>query len=138
MVITLDNNSLRIMSFFKDKTGVTPSNIIINKTSYIFTVNKKDIQKAIGKNAQNVKFLQQKFKKNIIIFELGDDIETTISNFIFPVKLNSILKKGSTLSVLLSNPEDRVKLIRSPAKNTRNLKDVINHYYYNIRNIKLL
>jgi len=60
MVITLDNNSLRIMSFFKDKTGVTPSNIIINKTSYIFTVSKKDIQKAIGKNAQNIKFLQQK------------------------------------------------------------------------------
>jgi len=138
MVITLDNNSLRIMSFFKDKTGVTPSNLIINKTSYIFTVSKKDIQKAIGKNANNIKFLQQKFKKNIIVFEIGTDIESTISNFIYPIKLNSILKKGSSLSLLLSNPEDRIKIIRGTAKNTRNLKDVICHYYYNIRSIKLV
>ena len=138
MVITLDNNSLRIMSFFKDKTGVTPSNLIINKTSYIFTVSKKDIQKAIGKNANNIKFLQQKFKKNIIVFEIGTDIESTISNFIYPIKLNSILKKGSTLSLLLSNPEDRIKIMRGTAKNTRNLKDVICHYYYNIRSIKLV
>ena len=138
MVITLDNNSLRIMSFFKDKTGVTPSNLIINKTSYIFTVSKKDIQKAIGKNANNIKFLKQKFKKNIIVFEIGTDIESTISNFIYPIKLNSILKKGSSLSLLLSNPEDRIKIIRGTAKNTRNLKDVICHYYYNIRSIKLV
>tara|TARA_B100000029_G_C17477449_1_gene924289 strand:- start:538 stop:954 length:417 start_codon:yes stop_codon:yes gene_type:complete len=138
MVITLDNNSLRIMSFFKDKTGVTPSNLIINKTTYIFTVSRKDIQKAIGKNAQNIRFLQQKFKKQIIVFELGNDVEDTISNFIFPIKLNSILKKGSTLSLLLANPEDRIKIMRGSSKNTRNLKDVINHYYYNIRSIKLL
>ena len=101
-------------------------------------MSKKDIQKAIGKNANNIKFLQQKFKKNIIVFEIGTDIESTISNFIYPIKLNSILKKGSSLSLLLSNPEDRIKIIRGTAKNTRNLKDVICHYYYNIRSIKLV
>ncbi len=63
MVTTLDNNSLRIMSFFQDKTKVVPSNLIINKTTYIFTVNKNDIQKAIGKNAENVKFYQVNIKK---------------------------------------------------------------------------
>ncbi|MEK9774320.1 MAG: P-loop NTPase fold protein [Candidatus Woesearchaeota archaeon] len=138
MVTTLDNNSLRIMSFFQDKTKVAPSNLIINKTTYIFTVNKNDIQKAIGKNAENVKFLSSKYKKNVIIFELGTDVESTIENFIYPVKLNSILKKGSSLSILLSDPKQRTNLLKSSSKNLRNLKDVINHYYYPIRSIKLV
>ena len=88
MTITIDNYALRTMAFFKEKTRVSPLNCIVTKDSIIFLVENGLVRKAIGKDAVNVKYLRSQFKKEIKIFEKGEDIDKTISNFIYPIKLS--------------------------------------------------
>ena len=89
MAIKIDNYAIRTMSFFKEKTGVSPLNCIVTKDSIIFLVDSGLVRKAIGRDAVNVKYLRNQFKKEIKIFEKGENLDETISNFIYPVKLNS-------------------------------------------------
>ena len=126
------------MSFFKEKTGVSPLNCIVTKDSIIFLVDSGLVRKAIGRDAVNVKYLRNQFKKEIKIFEKGENLDETISNFIYPVKLNSSKVHRRVLSMLLMNPKDRRKLLGNGQTTLRQLKEVINIYHQNIRDIKLL
>ncbi len=138
MAIKIDNYAIRTMSFFKEKTGVSPLNCIVTKDSIIFLVDSGLVRKAIGRDAVNVKYLRNQFKKEIKIFEKGENLDETISNFIYPVKLNSSKVHRRVLSMLLMNPKDRRKLLGNGQTTLRQLKEVINIYHQNIRDIKLL
>ena len=138
MAIKIDNYAIRTMSFFKEKTGVSPLNCIVTKDSIIFLVDSGLVRKAIGRDAVNVKYLRNQFKKEIKIFEKGENLDETISNFIYPVKLNSSKVHRRVLSMLLMNPNDRRKLLCNGQTTLRQLKEVINIYHQNIRDIKLL
>ncbi len=138
MAITIDNYALRTMAFFKEKTRVSPLNCIVTKDSIIFLVENGLVRKAIGKDAVNVKYLRSQFKKEIKIFEKGEDIDKTISNFIYPIKLNSSKIHRRVLSMLLMDPKDRRKLLGNGQTTLKQLKEVINLYHQNIRDIKLL
>jgi len=138
MAITIDNYALRTMAFFKEKTRVSPLNCIVTKDSIIFLVENGLVRKAIGKDAVNVKYLRSQFKKEIKIFEKGEDIDKTISNFIYPIKLNSSKIHRRVLSMLLMDPKDRRKLLGNGQTTLKQLKEVISLYHQNIRDIKLL
>ncbi len=138
MTITIDNYALRTMAFFKEKTRVSPLNCIVTKTSIIFLVDNGLVRKAIGKDAVNVKYLRNQFKKDIKIFEKGERLDETISNFIYPIKLNSSKVHRRVLSLLLMNPKDRRLLLSNGQSTLRQLREVINVYHQNIRDIKLL
>ena len=138
MAITIDDYALRTMAFFKEKTRVSPLNCIVNKNSIIFLVDKGLVRKAIGHSASNVKYLRNQFKKDIKIFEKGENLDETISNFIYPIKLNSSKIHRRVLALLLVNPGDRRRLLRNGQATLKQLKEVINIYHQNIRDIKLL
>ena len=138
MAITIDDYSIRTMAFFKEKTNVSPLNCIVNKNSIIFLVDKGLVRKAIGHSASNVKYLRTQFKKDIKIFERGKNLDETISNFIYPIKLNSSKIHRRVLALLLVNPTDRRRLLGNGQSTLKQLKEVINIYHQNIRDIKLL
>ena len=136
MAIKIDNYALRTMAFFKEKTGVSPLNCIVSKNSIIFLVDKGLVSKAIGHSASNVKYLRNQFKKDIKIFEKGKNIDETISNFIYPIKLNSSKIHRRVLALLLVNPIDRRRLLVNGQSTLKQLKEVIKIYHHNIRDIK--
>jgi N utilization substance protein A len=138
MTITIDNYALRTMAFFKEKTNVSPLNCIVTKKSIIFLVDKGLVRKAIGRDALNVKYLRNQFKKDIKIFEKGESLDETIKNFIYPIKLNSSKIHRRVLAMLLANPNDRRKLLGNGQTTLKQLKEVINVYHQNIKDIKLL
>ncbi len=138
MAITIDNYALRTMAFFKEKTGVSPLNCIFTKGSIIFLVDDGLVRKAIGRNANNVKYLRNQFKKEIKIFERGESLDETVSKFIYPIKLNSLKVHRRVLSMLLMNPKDRRILLGNGQTTLRQLKEVINLYHQSVRDIKLL
>lgn len=138
MAITIDNYALRTMAFFKEKTGVSPLNCIVTKCSIIFLVDDGLVRRAIGKDAVNVKYLRNQFKKEIKIFERGESLDETVSNFIYPIKLNSLKVHRRVLSMLLMNPKDRRILLGNGQTTLRQLKEVINLYHQSVRDIKLL
>jgi NusA-like KH domain protein len=138
MAIKIDDYALRTMAFFKEKTNVSPLNCIVSKNSIIFLVDKGLVRKAIGHSASNVKYLRSQFKKDIKIFEKGEDIDETISNFIYPIKLNSSKIHRRVLALLLVNPIDRRRLLSNGQSTLKQLKEVIKIYHRNIRDIKLL
>ena len=138
MTITIDNYTVRTMAFFKDKTKVSPINCIITKTTLIFIVDKGTIKKAIGRGAVNIKSLRHAFKKDIKVFERAENIDELVKNFIYPINLNSTKLYRRVLSILLSEPEDRGRLLGNGQKTIRQLKEVLKIYHPDIRDVQLL
>ena len=97
-----------------------------------------NLRKAIGKNGENVKSMRSAFNKDIKVFERGENIDETVQNFLYPIKLNSIRVLRRVLSILLDNPEERRILLANGRKQLKILRTVLSQYHPEIRDVQVL
>tara|TARA_Y100000310_G_C20645352_1_gene796253 strand:- start:1486 stop:1866 length:381 start_codon:yes stop_codon:yes gene_type:complete len=126
------------MSFFSKRTGVSPVNCITSNKTLVFVVEKGQAIKALGKNGENVKSMRSAFNKDIKVFERGENIDETVQNFLYPIKLNSIRVLRRVLSILLDNPEERRILLANGRKQLKILRTVLSQYHPEIRDVQVL
>lgn len=98
MKISMDEILLR--QALEKVSKVSPKDCIITNGVISFLVNEKEVGKAIGKKAINVKELEKKLKKRIEIIGFYKKPEDIIRNT-FKVDLKEINKKGKKLIINL-------------------------------------
>jgi len=138
--IKFDLETIKIMSLFESITKSKLKDCISNKElgQLIFVVNENEIGKAIGKNAANIKLLEQKLKKRIKIVEFSKDIVQFARNMTYPLKLGKITFDNGLLLIEGNDVKTKGLLIGRNSQNLKNLTENIQRYYADLKEIKVI
>ncbi len=112
-------------------SGAHAKDCLIGNDVISFLVGKKDVGKAIGKNAVNIKKLSNRTKKHIEILEHSNDVAAFLKKALYKVKAESIskiLENGKTTFVVSLDSENRRKLMGSAGRLKR-LKEIAKRNY---------
>ncbi len=110
---------------------------IDDKNRFVFIVNKDDIGKAIGKNASNLKRVQDLLKKRIKIVAFSDDVKEFIKSYVNPVELVSVNVNDNIVEIKANGINAKGLLIGRDKKNLETLKQVLKKYY-NVVDVKII
>lgn len=115
-----------LMNAFEKISKVSAKDCIVNGDIISFLVNEKEIGKAIGKEAVNVKELKKKLKKRIEIIGYYKKAEDVLSKT-FDVKINQVKKKNNKL-ILGLDLENKKKVFMN-GKRFRTVKELVKRNY---------
>lgn len=138
MVIKLNSDTILQMKLFGDVTNVSCTDCFCINNSIIFITKMENVRKAIGQQGSNIRILRDKFKKNIrIIAEAGDSCSLA-ENFLFPLKPKKCEQVENVLEIEFNSSRDRRRLLDNQQKGLKDLKLIINRYYPDISDIRIL
>jgi len=112
-------------------SGAHAKDCLIKNGVISFLVKKKDVGKAIGKNAVNIKNLSKKTKKHIEILEYFDDVVPFIKKSFYKIKTQGIAKaedNGKKTVVVSLDSENRKKLLGNIGRLKR-IKELAKRHY---------
>ncbi len=103
-----------------------------------FIVEKGKLGKAVGKEARNIKKLEEIFKKEVRFVEYDVDIKQFIINLFKPFRLDKIIfdEKDKKASVVV-NPNDKGKAIGKDGRNIKIIREIAKRHH-DIEELKVL
>lgn len=125
MRVTLDQETIQIMSMFQKLTGCTVVDSIANEELY-FVVAEGQFGMAVGKNGSKIKNAEKVFKKQIKIFEYAQDVEKFIKNIVPDVQE---IKRSENEIIIKVKPADRSKIIGKDGKNIKTINRFLERLY---------
>lgn len=138
MKITFDANSMKLMNMFESITRARLKDCFENKAVMVFVVGEGEIRKALGKNASNVKRVEGMLKKKIRIIEFNSDITKFVRNVIMPNKCKDITYDDGIITITPTDPQSRGYLIGRAAEVLRNNEEIVQRYFSDLKEIKVL
>ncbi len=134
---TYNADSLKMMSLFERITRTRLKDYFKdNNDLQTFVVEEKDLGKAIGKQAANVKKLQKLLNQKIRIIGFNDDPVRFTNNLIYPLKARVELEDNK---LVISSQDTKTKafLIGRNKSNLNNNLKIIQKYFKDIKNIEI-
>lgn len=102
----------------------------------VIIVQPGELFKALGKNASNVKTMQDKFNKKIRIVEYSEDPVVFLGNLCKPNKIQSIAVEDKTYTIMPQDIKSRGYMIGKAASTLR-LHETIMRRYFDVQEIKV-
>jgi len=135
--IKLDENSLRNMMTFQSLTRVDVYDIAEDEEYIIFVIYPGTLRKAIVNNGENVKKVQEKLGKKIIIVEYSPDIKRFVYNLFYrfgvkEIEINEI--EGSYNIAVKVDPAQKARAIGKEGRNLRLTKEILKRHF-NVSNL---
>jgi N utilization substance protein A len=136
--ISYNAELLKIMSLFERITKTNLKDCFIDQNSLLtFVVKQNQIGKAIGKNAVNVKKIQNLLNRKIKIVEFNSDLIKFVRNLIAPLKILEVKNENHSIFIKGSDVRTKGLLIGKNSKNLRNLENIVKKYF-KIKEIKVI
>jgi len=129
MKIKYTKELLDLMGLFSAVTGARLKDTFEVEEVLYFIVEPGQIGKAIGKAAINVKKLQHKLNKKIKIIEFNPGLTKFVSNFIFPLKVDSVVADDGLVTLTSQDRQTKGLLIGRNAKNLKTMTNVVKRYF---------
>jgi N utilization substance protein A len=127
MVLTLDTESIRLITLFENLTGTAVKDCLIDNScnTVYFLIQEGKVGMAIGKNGGSIKHVERLIKKNIKVFEYSDDLNKFIKKLI-PQSLEVKIKNGEKISVEVKvDKKDKAVVIGRDGKNLKLYKELL-------------
>ncbi len=119
----INMQTMRYINLLDKTSRVKTRKCFVYNNAIIFAVSRDLVSRAIGPNAENIKFIQQQIGKKIRIIAEARDISEAnrfISDVVYPIKFNSVeLKEG--IFVLNAGNQSKAALI---GRNKRRLDEL--------------
>ncbi|MCK4883430.1 MAG: NusA-like transcription termination signal-binding factor [Candidatus Diapherotrites archaeon] len=136
----LENDSIKLISLFKDITGIFPKDCVKFDDALVFIVNKGEAGGAIGKGGSNIRRVKEKLKNsNVLIFEYSSNAEEMVKNLLFPAEVTKVniktLNNEKIANVFLKSTE-RAQAIGKNGSRIKKAKELLLRHH-NICDIKL-
>jgi N utilization substance protein A len=131
-MITLDSETIKIMSLFAHITKRTPRDCIVLDDRIFFIVAEGDIGSAIGKQGAHVKLLRNKLRKNVHIIELSKNAVGFIRNVFASHNVKNVVieEKGGKKYASVAVPlKDKARAIGPGAKNLKLSREIVKRYF---------
>jgi len=107
MTVKFDTETIRLINFFENFTGVSVKDCLVNCDCIYFIVEEGKVGIAIGKNGSSVKHIERLIKKSIKLFEFSKDLKVFIKKLI--PQVNDIKIKDDNGKVFVDERRIRCK-----------------------------
>ncbi len=135
--ITYNADLLKIMSLFEKITRTRLKDCFIDNNNLLtFIVPSFYIGKAVGKNAVNVKKIENLLKRKIKIVAFNPSPILFMKNLIYPVKAE-VEQQDNNIIIKASDTKSRAFLIGRNQANLKNNLKIIKKYFKDIQDIKV-
>lgn len=129
---------LKTMTLFETVTRTRLKDCFIdNKQLLTFVVDELYIGKAIGKNAANVKRLENLLKRKIKIIAFNPSPIKFIKNLIYPINAEIDLQ-DQTIIIKGQDTKTKGMLIGRNQSNIKNNLEIVQKYFKDIQTIKVI
>ena len=136
--ITYNADLLKIMSLFEKITRTRLKDCFIDDNQMLtFVVPSFQIGKAVGKNAVNVKKLENLLKRKIKIVGFNPSPTMFIKNLIYPVKAD-VEQQDNVIIIKANDTKSRAFLIGRNKTNLKNNLKITKKYFKEIEDIKVI
>ncbi|MCI4337002.1 MAG: NusA-like transcription termination signal-binding factor [Thermoplasmata archaeon] len=120
--IVFDTETIGYIRMFEERTGARVKDCLEAEDKLIFLVEVGDIPKAVGPAGTLVERLKGMLKKEIMVVEYSDDVETLVKNVFFAYSPKSVTfqpkGKGRHASVTV-DPAWKARAIGKAGKNLK-------------------
>ena len=127
--IKYDINLMKFISFFENLTRAKVKDCIDSGSSLIFVVQKGEIGKAIGKNASNIKRIENMLKRKVRIIEFDEDVTKFVRNVLAPIKVEEVELVDSKVIIRDNNMKTKGMIIGLDASNLKKHKEIVSRYF---------
>jgi transcription termination/antitermination protein NusA len=134
-----DGDSLQKMRGFEQLTRSRLKDFLETENKLIFIVQQGFLQKALGgKDKTNVIKLENAFKKKVKIIEHNSDVIRFTINVLSPLKVTDIKEDDSVITI--TGPDQKTKglMIGARAANLRLSESIVQKYFPNIKELKVI
>jgi len=134
--IVYDASALKIYTFFESMTGAKLKDCFSEDTIY-FIVQKGQMGLALGKEARNLKRVEQALRKPVRLIEHDDNLEQFIRNVIYPLHKVEIREKEGTVEIRGEDTKTKGLLIGREKVNLKRLLLLVKRYFA-VKDIKVI
>ncbi len=132
--IKFDAKTLDLIRLFSSVTSVGVKDCISMEEDgiIIFIVGNKDVGKAIGRKAMNVKFLRDKTQKDIDIIGFSEDPTEFLRNVFLPAKVDDIIfqdRDGQKVAVVRAGADQKGIVIGRNGRNINKAKLLLRRHF---------
>lgn len=129
-VIKLDSDQIQKLAIFESITKTNLKDFLEDDNELTFVINSKDLGRAIGKGASNVKALESKFKKRVLMIGFEPNYEEFARNLFKPITIKEISLNNDMLNITIFGSQ-----MAFPSKKVKKAKILLTKYFSNIRDI---
>ena len=130
--IELNERSLALLNLFEAYTGVMPIEVEELDETIFFMVPFSQLGRAIGKKGENVKKLEKKLGKKVVIIAYSKDPKQFVKNVFNNVKIyqvDVVDVMGEKEMTLIAEEKDKAKLLGKNKARLRNARELMKRLF---------
>jgi NusA-like KH domain protein len=127
VLVKFDIQKIQYMNIFEQITGVKAKTCFFYSNAVVFTVPRMLVNRAVGRDAMNIKRLMMRLNKKVKIIATPNsraDMEYFINSVVYPYKIQSLSFEDNIL-VIHANPRIKAMLIGKGKMKLHELAEVI-------------
>lgn len=137
--IKYDMSLMKTMPLFEKVARCPLKDSFIDKNEMlVFVVEEEFLSRAIGKEASNVKRLESLLNRKIKILGYTPEIVQFVRNVLYPIRVNGIREDEGIITIDGSDMRTKGLLIGKNAQNLKNNLWIVQRYFDNIKEIKVV
>jgi NusA-like KH domain protein len=138
MNVVIDNDLIQTIAVVEKITHAHVDQCIPRDDKLIFVVGKGDARKIVGPAGQTLKKLETQLNKRLKIIEKVDDKMMFIRNAMLPLKIVDMKEEDGIVTVY--GPDEKTKglMIGAKAQNLRFTEKIVQMYFPDVREIKVV
>jgi len=130
--------TMQRMSLFEKLTRAKLKDLIELEDKVFFIIEKGQLRNALGPQKKNVQKLEDIFKKKVRIVEYSDSVTQFIINLVSPLKVVEIVEDEGVITMTGSDQKTRGLMIGARAKNLRLYESIVQKYFRDIKELKVI
>lgn len=137
--IRYDVSLIKTMSLFETVAKVELKDSFIDKNDLmVFVVDEQFMSRAIGKSGSNVKRLESLLNRKIKILGFNPNVVQFVRNLLYPLQVGDISEQGGIVTITGHDARTKGLLIGKNSQNLKNNLSIIQRYFENINEIKVI
>lgn len=126
MTVKFDTDTIRLINFFENFTGVSVRDCLVDGNCIYFIVEEGKVGIAIGKNGNSVRNIERIVKKNIKLFEYSKDLNVFVKKLIPRVNDIKIRNDNERIVVEIKvEKKDKALVIGRDGRNIKVFKELL-------------
>jgi len=137
--IKYDMDLMKTMSIFENVTRCPLKDSFVDKNEMlVFVVDEEHMSRAIGREGSNVKRLEKLLNRKIKILGYTPELIQFVRNVVYPLRVEGIREQDGTVTIDGSDMRIKGLLIGKNAQNLKNNLWIVQRYFDNIKEIKVV
>jgi NusA-like KH domain protein len=138
MNVVIDNELLETIRIVEKVTHATVDRCLPKDDKLVFVVGRGDARKIVGPNGATLKKLESQLGKRLKVIERTDDKHQFVRNAFLPLRIVEIKEEENVITLV--GPDEKTKglMIGAKAHNLRFLEKIVQMYFPEVKEIKVV